>query len=136
METKTTASRIALTQHEYQQALRDGKLLGLRCSNCDRIMVNTRLTCPDCGNGDLKVTELETTGELYTYTIIHVLPERFGDQESITVAIVDLDGGGRVMGRLVGEPAETIAVGMRVAAVEPIEVDGVVVPGFRPVSIG
>jgi uncharacterized OB-fold protein len=43
------------------------------------------------------------TGSVYTETVIHSAPEAFLKDAPYQTAIVTLDGGGRVTGRIVGE---------------------------------
>jgi uncharacterized OB-fold protein len=60
------------------------------------------------------------TGSVYTETVIHSAPEAFLKDAPYQTAIVTLDGGGRVTGRIVGE---RVAIDDRVVEVE--ERDGV-----------
>jgi len=64
------------------------------------------------------------TGTVYTETVIYSAPEAFEKDAPYQTAIVTLDGGGRVTGRVLGERA---AIDDRVVEVE--ERDGV--PFFR-----
>lgn len=67
------------------------------------------------------------TGSIYTETVIYSAPEAFVKDAPYQTAIVSLDGGGRVTGRVLGE---RVAIDDRVAEVE--ERDGV--PYFRKVE--
>jgi uncharacterized OB-fold protein len=42
------------------------------------------------------------TGSVYTETVIHSAPEAFVEDAPYQTAIVTMDGGGRVTGRIVG----------------------------------
>jgi uncharacterized OB-fold protein len=64
------------------------------------------------------------TGTVYTETVIYSAPEAFTAEVPYQTAIVNLDGGGRVAGRIVGE---RVSIDDRVAEVE--ECGGV--PFFR-----
>jgi uncharacterized OB-fold protein len=64
------------------------------------------------------------TGTVYTETVIHLAAEAFANDVPFQTAIVTLDGGGRVTGRILGE---RVAINDRVAEVE--QRDGV--PFFR-----
>ncbi len=64
------------------------------------------------------------TGTVYTETVIYSAPEAFTKDAPYQTAIVSLDGGGRITGRILGERA---AIDDRVVEVE--ERDGV--PFFR-----
>ena len=43
------------------------------------------------------------TGTVYTETVVHSAPEAFAAEAPYQIAIVSLDAGGRVTGRVVGE---------------------------------
>jgi uncharacterized OB-fold protein len=64
------------------------------------------------------------SGTVYTETVIYSAPEAFIKDAPYQTAIVSLDGGGRVAGRVVGE---RVAIDDRVVEVE--EREGV--PYFR-----
>jgi uncharacterized OB-fold protein len=64
------------------------------------------------------------SGIIYTETVIYSAPEAFTKDAPYQTAIVSLDGGGRVTGRILGE---RVVIDDRVAEVE--ERDGV--PYFR-----
>lgn len=64
------------------------------------------------------------TGTVYTDTVVHAAPERFAAEAPYQIAIVEIDGGGRVTARIEGE---RVAIGDRVTGLETR--DGV--PWFR-----
>jgi uncharacterized OB-fold protein len=66
------------------------------------------------------------TGTVYTETVIYSAPEAFAKDAPYQSAIVSLDGGGRVTGRILGD---RVAIDDRVQEVE--DRDGV--PYFRKV---
>ena len=47
----------------------------------------------------------QITGRVYTETVVHAAPEAFAGEAPYQTAIVALDSGGRVTGRIVGERA-------------------------------
>jgi uncharacterized OB-fold protein len=55
------------------------------------------------------------SGTVYTETVVHSAPERFAAEAPYQTAIVTLDGGGRVTGRVLGDRVE---IGDRVMEVE------------------
>jgi uncharacterized OB-fold protein len=56
-----------------------------------------------------------TTGTVYTETVVHSAPEAFVNDVPYQTAIVTLDEGGRVTGRILGE---RVSIDDRVALVE------------------
>ena len=65
------------------------------------------------------------TGTVYTETVIYSAPEAFEKDVPYQTAIVSLDEGGRVTGRIVGD---RVAIDDRVIEVEPGAAE---VPFFR-----
>lgn len=57
----------------------------------------------------------EITGTVYTETVVHAAPEPFVNEAPYQTAIVELDSGGRVTGRIAGE---RVAIDDRVVQVE------------------
>lgn len=64
------------------------------------------------------------TGTVYTETVVHAAPEQFVADAPYQLAIVSLDGGGRLTVRIAGE---RVAIGDQVELAE--ERDGI--PFFR-----
>ncbi|MGA2136190.1 MAG: OB-fold domain-containing protein [Bryobacteraceae bacterium] len=64
------------------------------------------------------------TGTIYTETVVHLAPEAFVSEVPYQTAIVTLDSGGRITGRILGE---RVVIDDRVSLVETR--DGV--PFFR-----
>ena len=91
-----------------------GKLMGVRCASCGRLLVPPRPVCPSCYGTDVEWVELSGEGVVESYTIIHVAPPRFQEEAPYIVAIVRLREGVRLPGRLVGAKPEDVKVGMPV----------------------
>ncbi|MBF0498917.1 MAG: OB-fold domain-containing protein [Candidatus Riflebacteria bacterium] len=85
-------------------------ILGYRCSKCERMHYPNRARCSACGNIDFTTEPLPKNGVLLTYTVLYNLPPDF-DVPTLTLGIVQLDGGPRITGQLrIDEPKS----GMRV----------------------
>ena len=99
----------------------DPYLEGQQCRSCDKIFLNERTTCANCGtSGQLEAKRLGDTGTLYVYSIVHrSFP---GIEVPYVSSIVDLDGGGTVKGNLIGiDPdPEKIQMGMPIEVVYEI----------------
>jgi uncharacterized OB-fold protein len=72
----------------------------------------------------------EATGTIYTETVIYSSTDAFASEVPYQTAIVSLDAGGRVTGRIVSEHGDRVRIGDRVARVEIR--DGV--PFFRKIA--
>jgi uncharacterized OB-fold protein len=77
--------------------------------------------CHECLSYDAEWVEVRPAGTLYTYTTYHrAFDSRFQDDVPYSVAQIELDGGIRMIGRLVGDP-ETFVIDAPVRAVfEPV----------------
>ncbi len=87
-----------VTYEMYQEFLRQGKFIGLKCNGCGSIIFPPQAICKDCGGKDLANTPIGNTGHIRTFTVIRVPPEGF--QPNYVVVMVELDGGAWVVGRL------------------------------------
>lgn len=89
--------------------------------------------CPQCRSLEIEVLELEGTGTVYSYSILHH-PQHPAFEYPVLAALVDLDEGIRVVTNLVGLEKDQISIGMRVS-VRFLEVqDGAKIPVFGPIT--
>lgn len=94
-----------LTTKDYKEALKQNKLLGLRCNKCGNYIVPPRMICPECGNTDLQVAQLSGKGRIQSFSTILVPPEGF--TAPYIVGIVELEEGPWVMANIEGiDPAK------------------------------
>lgn len=77
----------------------------LYCKNCNHHYLPPKSFCPQCFNNHLEETFIKGTGKIFSYTTIHIAPERLAAQAPYHIILVQMDEGPRVTGRLVeGEP--------------------------------
>jgi len=106
-----------LTFQDYNQALKENKLLGLKCRECGAISVPPKMVCRQCTSLDIEITELSGKGKIRTFTVVNVAPEGREDEIPYIIVMVELDEGPWLMGNLEGiEPAgvTTEIIGKRV----------------------
>ncbi|MCA3180296.1 MAG: OB-fold domain-containing protein [Burkholderiaceae bacterium] len=72
----------------------------VRCADCGRIDSPGRAVCAGCLSTRLEPASVPGTGRLSTWTTIRRAPTRFRDEAPYDIAVVDLDAGLRVTGRL------------------------------------
>lgn len=103
-------------------ALADGRLLGATCADCGTTLLPPRPACYACGSRDLAVEEQPRTGTVVSYTAVHTPPPAFTDEAPYTLAIVELDSGARLTGR-VDAPYEAVEIGapVRLTVREPTD---------------
>lgn len=68
---------------------------------------------------DLKPHEIPGDGRVVVWTTIHIPPTRYADEAPYTVAIVELEGGLRIMGRLIGDAGCELGAHVRLRRVDP-----------------
>ena len=95
-----------LTFEQYQEGLRNGKFLGLKCRNCNAYTFPAQMVCSNCGRSDMDVSAMKGGGTIRSFTLVRVPPE--GLEPYYIVAMVELDEGPWVTGNLfVENPDET-----------------------------
>lgn len=86
----------------------------LRCKACGAFDPGPREFCSACGEAQMEVCSVPGRGKLVSWTIIRRPPTRFRAKGPYTIAVVDLDAGVRLTGRL-ASVSETIKPGANVA---------------------
>ena len=81
-------------------ALADERLLGAVCADCGTNLIPPRLACYACGSRNVHIEEQPRSGEIVSYTEVHKPAPAFADQAPFTVAVVELDSGARLTGRV------------------------------------
>lgn len=89
----------------------------LKCSECGALDAGPREICPVCHAPALQLGQVPGAGALLSWTIIRRPPAAFRSEGSYAVAVVDLDAGVKVTGRLEHAEAEG-APGARVVLAE------------------
>lgn len=107
-----------LTYETWAEAVREGRLLGQECGQCDHVAGAPKGACAQCGSRDLSTVELPTTGKVYTETTINVPPIQF-EERGYQVGLVEL-GEARVMVRFRSE----VAIGDEVELAGYVDTDG------------
>lgn len=78
----------------------------LRCASCGQFDAGPRELCPACHSPDMKPVTVEGDGALVSWTLVRRPPTRFQADGPYAVAVVDLDCGVRLTGRLVHVPLD------------------------------
>jgi uncharacterized OB-fold protein len=96
----------------YWAGLRDRRVLIQACTVCGRRRFPPTPGCPYCADPGVQWEEAAGTGTVYSFITVHrAFHEAFADDVPYDIATVDLDGGGRIVGRATGP----IAIGARVS---------------------
>jgi len=92
---------------DYSEALKEDKLLGLKCKECGTITVPPKMVCRKCASPDMEIIELKGKGKIQTFTPVFVAPEGREDEVPYVIVLVELDEGPWIMGNLTGiDPVE------------------------------
>ena len=82
-----------------------------RCAACRRRRFPPVPSCPYCADPESILEQVVGSGRVYSFVVVHrAFDPAFAADVPYTVATVDLDGGGRVAGRLEGVPAVNATV--------------------------
>jgi len=106
-----------LTFKDYNEALKQHKLLGLKCEGCGAVTVTPCLICRGCGSRDMSTIELKGRGHIQTFTVMNVAPEGREAEVPYIIVLVELNEGAWLMGNLSGvkpEEATMDIIGKRV----------------------
>lgn len=90
-----------LTFKEYNKALRQNRLLGLKCSDCGTVTCPPMMVCSSCAGTGLEAVQLSGTGRIVTFTTTYIAPGGRENEVPYTIVMVELDEGPWIMGNLV-----------------------------------
>ena len=118
----------------FWAAAREHRLVLPRCSACGTYRFPPAAFCWKCRSQEVDWVEHDGDGELYSFTVMrHAVIPFLADALPIVIGVVELPGtdGCRIIGDVVGCPAEEVGIGMPLA-LDWYDVDDGSVPCFRP----
>jgi len=94
----------------FYEYLKEGKLMGVRCTRCGQLSVQPRPLCPACHSGNLVWHEFSGKGRLSTFTCISIVPvsmaeKGYGRDNPYCSGVVTLEEGPRISARIQGVDA-------------------------------
>jgi uncharacterized OB-fold protein len=100
-------------------AAREHRFVLQRCDECGAYQWYPKAWCADCGSRKLRWKEVTGRGTVYSYTIINHAKANpaFTGEVPYAIAVVELQEGPRMYGRIKDCPIEEIATGMKVRVV-------------------
>jgi len=87
---------------DYNEALKQNKLLGLKCLACGAITVPPKMVCRQCASPDMEIVELTGNGKIRTFTTVFVGAEGREGEVPYIIVMVELEDGPWIMGNLEG----------------------------------
>jgi uncharacterized protein len=100
------------TVASFYKFVSEKRLMAAKCNECGAKFLPPKPMCPNCLSINLRWIELEGTGKLLSYTIIHVAPEQFQAIAPYAVGIVELQKGLQLPGMIRDVKPEDIKIGM------------------------
>jgi uncharacterized protein len=95
---------------DYNEALKQDKVLGLKCKTCGALTVPPKMACRQCGSMDLEPVEVKGNGKIRTFTTIYVGAEGRENEVPYILVIVELEEGPWLMGNLEGVDPKTVSM--------------------------
>ena len=95
---------------DYNEALKQNKLLGLKCRACGAITIPPKMACRQCASPDMEVIEVNSSGKIKTLTTVFVGAEGRESEVPYTIVIVELEEGPWIMGNLEGIDPKAISM--------------------------
>ncbi len=112
------AAGVAISR--FLKELKEGRIIGRKCSKCGRTLVPPRMYCEQCFRPTDEWVYAKDTGTVNTYSVSHVAADASRLKSPLLVGVVELDRASPGMGILhtLGEVEPShVKVGMRVRAV-------------------
>lgn len=86
-----------LTVDKFYELGRSGNLMGLVCDE-GHVTIPPRASCRVCGSLKLKTKSLSGKGRIVSFTQVHVKAKEFPINTPYTLALVQLEEGGNLLG--------------------------------------
>jgi len=115
------------------EGLKQGKLLGTKCSKCGINYLPPRTQCK-CGSHEMEWYEAPTKGKLITYTTVTSPPDSMAKYAPYTVAVAELEDGSRLLAHVTGVTPQTLQVGLPVQVVPHHISQDRIAYEFKPLS--
>lgn len=109
---------------KYLEGLKQGKILGVRCPQCHRIVAPPRAFCELCFRPVNDWVELPDTGKINTYSVSYVNWDATRRLSPEVPAVIEIDGASPGIGilHLMGEVGNTLEeITMRLKADAPVQ---------------
>jgi len=122
--------RVLTLKHFFEEA-RAGRLTGIRCGKCGELAIPPKEFCPSCQEHDWTPVPLAGNGAVTSFTVIRIPPRGRAAEAPYAVAVVRLDEGVSLLGRIVDIPLERVRTGLAVRF-RPLMTGGQTAVGFGP----
>lgn len=103
-----------LTLKHFFDEARAGRLSGIRCGKCGELAIPPKQFCPGCQGRNWTPAPLAGKGTITSFTVIRIAPRGRGAEAPYGIAVVRLDEGVSLLGRVVDIPLDTLRTGLPV----------------------
>lgn len=97
----------------YARHLAEGRFMIQRCGACGTHLFYPRLLCTTCGAPEPGFVPASGSGTVHSFTVQRRRPEQGGD---MSLVLVDLEEGPRMLSRIDGMAPADVTIGMTVQA--------------------
>jgi uncharacterized OB-fold protein len=122
--------RVVTLKHFFEEA-RAGRLMGIRCAECGALALPPKEFCPTCQQRHWEPVPLTGTGSVTSFTVIRIPPRGRAAEAPYAVAVVKLDEGVSLLGRVVDVPLDSLTSGLPVRF-RPLVVESQTMVAFGP----
>jgi len=104
---------------KFLEGLKEGKIIGTRCTHCRRVVVPPRVFCELCFQPTKDWVDLPDTGIINTFSISYIATDTTRLKKPIIPAVIELDGTSQAgFLHIIGDAQpESLRIGMRVKAI-------------------
>jgi len=103
-----------ITLKSFFEEARAGRLTGIRCGRCGALAMPPKEFCPACQRRQWEPVPLNGTGTVTSFTVIRIPPRGRAAEAPYAVAMVKLDEGVSLLGRVVDIPLDALTTGLAV----------------------
>jgi uncharacterized OB-fold protein len=115
----------------FFDGVRAGRLTAIRCGACGELAIPPKELCPACQASRWQTVTLNGTGVIASFTVIRIPPRGRQPEAPYAVAVVRLDEGVSLLGRVVEIPPDALKSGLAVRF-RPLVLGDQTVIGFGP----
>jgi uncharacterized OB-fold protein len=103
----------------YLAELKNGRIIGVRCAQCRRVVVPPRVVCEWCWEPMDEWVYLEDTGTVNTFSVCYIRWDASRAEEPQLPAVIEIDGASKAgfLHLLDEVDPDDVKIGMRVQAV-------------------
>jgi len=103
-----------VTLKRFFEEARAGRLTGIRCGKCGELAIPPKEFCAGCQERNWALAPLTGKGAITSFTVIRIAPRGRAAEAPYAVAVVKLEEGLSLLGRIVDIPLDTLRTGLPV----------------------